>query len=214
MSQPLSLFVQMEQHPTIIFKGQNFLKKWGDDNVSDASWVYLLRWQINTLTLTERLCISENRWTDGELAFKWIIKDFDLQTCEKAGGETWVLLMDGHSSHYSADLLEYCVANNIEVLCYPPHCTHALQGCYELDSRLMTRNLRFVPMHCSCGWLMIRWLVLYDKRWLICAWWLWLMTHIWYWLILYKWLVHHLPSGSNHLYINQNILPSWALSST
>ena len=36
--------------------------------------------------------------------------------------------MDGHSSHYSADLLEYCVANNIEVLGYPPHCTHALQG--------------------------------------------------------------------------------------
>ena len=36
--------------------------------------------------------------------------------------------MDGHSSHYFADLLEYCVANNIEVLGYLPHCTHALQG--------------------------------------------------------------------------------------
>lgn len=57
-----------------------------------------------------------------------MIKDFDPQTREKAGGETRVLLMDGHSSHYSADLLEYCVASNIEVLGYPPHCTHALQG--------------------------------------------------------------------------------------
>lgn len=36
--------------------------------------------------------------------------------------------MDGHSSHYTADLLEYCMANNIEVLGYPPHCMHALQG--------------------------------------------------------------------------------------
>jgi hypothetical protein len=38
------------------------------------------------------------------------------------------LFMDGHSSHYTADLLEYCMKNNIEVFGYPPHCTHALQG--------------------------------------------------------------------------------------
>jgi hypothetical protein len=55
-------------------------------------------------------------------------KDFDPQTKDKAAGETRVLLMDGHSSHYTADLLEYCLQNNIEVIGYPPHCTHALQG--------------------------------------------------------------------------------------
>ena len=84
--------------------------------------------KMKVLTLTARLCVSENGWTDGELALKWMIKDFNPQTKEKAGNETRVLLMDGHNSHYSADLLEYCVANNIEVLGYPPHCTHALQG--------------------------------------------------------------------------------------
>jgi hypothetical protein len=57
-----------------------------------------------------------------------VTKDFDRQTKEKAAGETRVLLMDGHSSHFTADLLEYCLANNIEVYGYPPHCTHALQG--------------------------------------------------------------------------------------
>ena len=36
--------------------------------------------------------------------------------------------MDGHSSHYTADLLEFCLANNIEVYGYPLHCMHALQG--------------------------------------------------------------------------------------
>jgi DDE superfamily endonuclease len=55
-------------------------------------------------------------------------KYFDPQTKAKAAGETRVLLMDGHSSHYTADLLEYCLENNIEVIGYPPHCTHALQG--------------------------------------------------------------------------------------
>ncbi|KAE9402188.1 hypothetical protein BT96DRAFT_1088144 [Gymnopus androsaceus JB14] len=36
--------------------------------------------------------------------------------------------MDGHSSHYSSELLDFCVAHNILLLGYPPHCTHALQG--------------------------------------------------------------------------------------
>ncbi|KIM43647.1 hypothetical protein M413DRAFT_68926, partial [Hebeloma cylindrosporum] len=74
------------------------------------------------------LSATENGWTDGGLAFDWMTKDFDQQTKDKAAGETRVLLMDGHSSHFTADLLEYCLANNIEVYRYPPHCTHALQG--------------------------------------------------------------------------------------
>ena len=55
-------------------------------------------------------------------------KDFNPQAKEKAAGKTQVLLMDGHSSHYTADLLEYYLENDIEVIGYPPHCTHALQG--------------------------------------------------------------------------------------
>lgn len=55
-------------------------------------------------------------------------KDFDAQTREKADGETRVLIMDGHSSHYTLELLDYARANNIITLGYPPHCTHVLQG--------------------------------------------------------------------------------------
>ena len=58
----------------------------------------------------------------------WMVKDFDAQTKEKAGGHTHVVLMDGHSSHYTLELLEYARDNNIVILGYPPHCTHALQG--------------------------------------------------------------------------------------
>ena len=53
---------------------------------------------------------------------------FDPQTKEKAAGHTRVLLMDGHSSHFSLALLEHCIENNIVVISYPAHCTHALQG--------------------------------------------------------------------------------------
>jgi hypothetical protein len=55
-------------------------------------------------------------------------KDFDAQTKEKAGGHTRVVLMDGHSSHYTLELLEYARDSNIVILGYPPHCTHVLQG--------------------------------------------------------------------------------------
>lgn len=58
----------------------------------------------------------------------WMVKDFDAQTKEKAGGRTRVVLMDGHSSHYTLELLEYARDNNIVILGYPPHCTHVLQG--------------------------------------------------------------------------------------
>ena len=54
--------------------------------------------------------------------------DFDPATKEKAAGQTHVLLMDGHGSHYTLELLKYAQANNIVILGYPLHCTHVLQG--------------------------------------------------------------------------------------
>ena len=75
-----------------------------------------------------RICVSENGWTDNELGRQWLEKDFDAQTKEKAAGHTRILLVDGHKSHVSCEFLEYAKTNDIEVLGYPPHCTHALQG--------------------------------------------------------------------------------------
>lgn len=59
---------------------------------------------------------------------EWLRTIFDPQTRDKASNEPRVLLMDGHNSHFSLAFLEYCIANNIVVICYPAHCTHALQG--------------------------------------------------------------------------------------
>jgi DDE superfamily endonuclease len=53
---------------------------------------------------------------------------FDAETKVKAGGETRILILDGHSSHYTLDFIDYARANNINLLGYPAHCTHALQG--------------------------------------------------------------------------------------
>ena len=65
---------------------------------------------------------------DGMVALEWMKKDFDAATKEKANGCTHVPLMDGHSSHYTLELLEYAQANIINILGYPLDWTHALQG--------------------------------------------------------------------------------------
>lgn len=71
---------------------------------------------------------SKKGWTDADLALQWMQDTFEPMTREKADGRTRVLFMDGHSSHYSAKLLRLAKENNIEILGYPPHTTHALQG--------------------------------------------------------------------------------------
>lgn len=71
--------------------------------------------------------VSENGWTDNQIGLDWL-RDFDNETCAKANGRTRALLVDGHGSHLTPEVLRYAMDHNIEVLGYPPHCTHALQG--------------------------------------------------------------------------------------
>ena len=83
---------------------------------------------VEYMLMDYKITCSLNSWTDGELAVEWMVEDFDRQTKEKADEKTRVLLMDGHSLHYTLELLEFAQANDIIILGYPPHCTHALQG--------------------------------------------------------------------------------------
>ena len=71
---------------------------------------------------------SDNGWTDGTLGYQWLVTVFDPQTRERAAGNPRVLILDGHSSHYTSEFLKYSQEHNITLLGYPPHCTHALQG--------------------------------------------------------------------------------------
>jgi len=57
-----------------------------------------------------------------------MIKDFDVQMHDKAHGETHVLILNGHSLHYTPELLEYAWDHGIMILGYPLHYMHALQG--------------------------------------------------------------------------------------
>lgn len=63
----------------------------------------------------------------GEICLEWI-KHFDKHTAPTAHNATRLLLVDGHISHYTLELLEYARKHNIIILCYPSHSTHVFQG--------------------------------------------------------------------------------------
>jgi hypothetical protein len=66
-------------------------------------------------------------YTSGEIGVAWL-KDWDKQTEAKANKRTCLLIVDGHSSHYTLGFLEYAQDHGVVVLCYPSHSTHVYQG--------------------------------------------------------------------------------------
>lgn len=71
----------------------------------------------------------------GKIGQEWIEQDFDAQTQELAGEQYCLLIVDGHSSHFLWELLEFAKANKIVVLCLPANTTHVLQSmCFIQNS--------------------------------------------------------------------------------
>ncbi len=70
---------------------------------------------------------SENGWTDNELGFFWFVNCFEKETTATQKGEYRILCLDGHASHVSSEVIDFCVARKIILLCLPAHTTHILQ---------------------------------------------------------------------------------------
>ena len=86
---------------------------------------------------------SEKAWTDGSLGTEWFRNIF-LKNC---GSERPILLvLDGHRSHETLDILELAVGENIEILCLPPHTTHFLQ---PLDRTVFGPMSSAYNRHCT-----------------------------------------------------------------
>src|SRR5437762_9977437 len=69
--------------------------------------------------------LSDNGWTDNEMAVEWLEKCFESET--RCGDEYRLLILEGHASHISTKAIKFCVASKIIPLCLPPHTTHLLQ---------------------------------------------------------------------------------------
>ena len=70
---------------------------------------------------------SENGWTTDKIGLRWLKEVFSLHSKHHSTGAKRLLILDGHSSHESADFDTFCKENAIICLCMPPHTSHLLQ---------------------------------------------------------------------------------------
>ncbi|SAM82519.1 uncharacterized protein UBRO_21002 [Ustilago bromivora] len=70
---------------------------------------------------------SQNGWTNNELALHWLKDCFDKHTKQRAQGKYWLLILDGHGSHITAEFIQQAWDSHIVCLCLPPHAIHLLQ---------------------------------------------------------------------------------------
>lgn len=67
---------------------------------------------------------SPNGYMDGELFKKWFTEIFLPQTAHLRPA---LLMLDGHGSHLTIDLIDLAREHNVILYCLPPHTTHLLQ---------------------------------------------------------------------------------------
>lgn len=79
---------------------------------------------------------SPNGYTSNQFCRWWIEHHFDKHTRQGATDEDGTLrprlvVLDGHGSHITLDIIEYCMLNNIHLVCLPAHSTAFLQVRYS-----------------------------------------------------------------------------------
>ena len=68
-------------------------------------------------------CVSESGWITKDLFFEW----FKMFTQMISPARPVLLVLDGHGSHITIEVIEYARSNNIHMLCLPSHTSHILQ---------------------------------------------------------------------------------------
>ncbi|EFY84437.1 transposase [Metarhizium acridum CQMa 102] len=64
-------------------------------------------------------------YTNDQVGLGWL-KRFNKHTAKKTVGKKRLLILNGHSSHYTKGFITYCDANGIVPFGLPPNLTHIL----------------------------------------------------------------------------------------
>jgi hypothetical protein len=95
--------------PFLIFAGKVLISSWFSN--LPHNWI---------------IAVSPTGWINNNLALAWL-KHFDVDTKASSAGAYRLLIIDGHKSHCSVDLQNYCKENKTIALCMPLHSLHLLQ---------------------------------------------------------------------------------------
>ena len=68
---------------------------------------------------------SQSGWSDAQLFMKWLAHFADFTNASPDNPQ--LILLDGHHSHKTLEAVEFCREKGIELISFPPHCTHKLQ---------------------------------------------------------------------------------------
>jgi hypothetical protein len=98
--------------PLIILKGKEQQANWYQESQLPAEW---------------RIATSPNGWTTDSIGLYWLKEVFHPFSLSHSIGAKRLLILDGHSSHLSANFDLFCKDNAIIPLCMPPHSSHLLQ---------------------------------------------------------------------------------------
>ena len=97
--------------PLLIFKAK----------YTNSAWIPInapLDWRFST---------SNSGWTSDAHGFEWLTTIFEPNTRPEDPSQRRLLIMDGHSSHMTANFIAYCMKHLIDLLILPPHTSHLLQ---------------------------------------------------------------------------------------
>ena len=93
--------------PMVIFKGERLNHEWTKGEVPNTIYG-----------------MSPQGWIDHELFNEWLQKLF-IENIPQT--RPVILLLDGHSSHYTPEAIKTAAENEIILFCLPPHATHVAQ---------------------------------------------------------------------------------------
>lgn len=74
-----------------------------------------------------RFSTSQSGWTSDSHAYEWLTTVFQPATMPDDPSTRRLLIMDGHGSHITANVISFCMNNAIDLLILPPHTSHLLQ---------------------------------------------------------------------------------------
>jgi hypothetical protein len=81
-------------HPLVIFKGKSVQQQWFETKLHEFKG-----WQFTAI---------ENGWTTDNTALEWLQKVFIPQTAPRDPSEAQLLVLDGHGSHETTELMWKC----------------------------------------------------------------------------------------------------------
>ena len=114
--------------PLLIFKAQHTNLAWIPSN-TPSNWHFLT---------------SNSGWTFDSHGYEWLTTVFEPNTRPEDHTQRHLLIMDGHSSHMTANFIAFCMKYLIDLLILPPHTLHLLQlldvGVFALLKRALVEE--------------------------------------------------------------------------